>query len=201
MIGYLKGIVSHLYNEHCFLDVQGVGYRVFVPASTRQQLSVGATVTLFTHLNVREDALLLYGFLTADEYGLFQHLNSINGVGPKVALGILSAISPEEFRTAVSQKNAILLTRIPGIGKKTAERMILELRDKLGGADEITPAAVRAGLAAEVPQGARQEAIQALVILGYSQAEVAAALQKVDADGKSTEELIRLALREFTTRR
>lgn len=200
MIGYLKGTVSHLYNEHCFLDVQGVGYRVFVPASTRQQLAVGAAVTLFTHFNVREDAMLLYGFLTADEYELFQHLITITGVGPKVALGVLSAITPGEFRAAVSQKNAALLTRIPGIGKKTAERMILELKDKLGVADEFTPAAVKAGLAAEVPQDARQEAIQALVSLGYSQGEVAAALQKVKVDAQSAEEMIRLALREFARR-
>lgn len=200
MIGYLKGTVSHLFNEHCFLDVQGVGYRVFVPASTRQQLAVGAAVTLFTHFSVREDAMLLYGFLTADEYELFQHLITITGVGPKVALGVLSAITPAEFSVAVSQKNAALLTRIPGIGKKTAERMILELKDKLGAADEFTPAAVKAGLAAELPQDARQEAIQALVALGYSQGEVAAALQKVKADGQSAEEMIRLALREFARR-
>ncbi len=200
MIGYLKGTVSHLFNEHCFLDVQGVGYRVFVPASTRQQLAVGASVTLFTHFSVREDAMLLYGFLTADEYELFQHLITITGVGPKVALGVLSAITPAEFSVAVSQKNAALLTRIPGIGKKTAERMILELKDKLGVPDEFTPAAVKAGLAAEVPQDARQEAIQALVALGYSQGEVAAALQKVKTDGQSAEEMIRLALREFARR-
>lgn len=200
MIGYLKGIVSHLYNEHCLLDVQGVGYRVFVPASTREKLAPGAAVTLFTHLNVREDAMLLYGFLTADEYELFQHLITITGVGPKVALGILSAISPGEFRAAISQKNAALLTRIPGIGKKTAERMILELRDKLGGADDFTPAAVRPGMAAEVPQDARQEAGQALVSLGYSQVEVGAVLQRVYADGLAAEDLIKLALKEFARR-
>jgi Holliday junction DNA helicase RuvA len=200
MIGYLKGTVSHLYNEHCFLDVQGVGYRVFIPASTRQKLTVGAGVTLFTHLNVREDALLLYGFLAAGEYELFQHLITITGVGPKVALGVLSAINPDEFRAAISQKNAALLTRIPGIGKKTAERLILELKDKIGLPDDFTPSAVKAGLAAEVPQGARQEAIQALVSLGYSQSEVGAVLQKIAADGLSAEEMIKLALKEFARR-
>jgi Holliday junction DNA helicase RuvA len=200
MIGYLKGTVSHLHNEHCLLDVQGVGYRVFVPASTRQKLATGAAVTLFTHLNVREDAMLLYGFLTADEYELFQHLITITGVGPKVALGILSAISPNEFRAAIGQKNAALLTRIPGVGKKTAERMILELRDKLGAAADFTPAAVKAGAAAEIPQDARQEAVQALVSLGYSQGEVGAVLQKVYADGLAAEELIKLALKEFARR-
>ncbi len=200
MIGYLKGTVTHLYNEHCFLDVQGVGYRVFIPASTRQQLATGAAVTLFTHLNVREDAMLLFGFASAGEYELFQHLITVAGVGPKVALGVLSAISPSEFRAAISQKNAAMLTRIPGIGKKTAERLILELKDKLGLPDDFTPSAVKAGLSAETPQNARQEAIQALVSLGYSQGEVGSVLQKITTDGQSAEEMIKLALKEFARR-
>ncbi|MDT8901006.1 Holliday junction branch migration protein RuvA [Anaeroselena agilis] len=200
MIGYLKGTVTHLYNEHCFLDVQGVGYRVFIPASTRQQLAAGSAVTLFTHLNVREDAMLLYGFITTDEYELFQHLITITGVGPKVALGVLSAISPAEFRAAVSQKNAALLTRIPGIGKKTAERLILELKDKLGLPEGFSPVAGKAGLAAEIPQDARQEAAQALVALGYSQSEVGSVLQRIESDGQSAEEMIKLALKEFARR-
>lgn len=201
MIGYLKGTVSHLYNEHCFLDVQGVGYRVFVPASTRQQLATGAAATLFTHLNVREDALLLYGFATADEYELFQHLITITGVGPKVALGVLSAIAPAEFRAAVSRKDATLLTRIPGIGKKTAERMILELKDKLGLPDAPAPAGTKAALVGDVPQDARQEALAALAALGYSQGEIIPALQRVATEGATAEALIKLVLKEFATRR
>jgi Holliday junction DNA helicase, RuvA subunit len=200
MIGYLKGTIAQLHNEYCLIDVQGVGYRVFVPASTRERLAAGGAATLFTHLSVREDAMVLYGFATTDEYELFQHLITITGVGPKVALGILSAVRPAEFRVAVSQKNAAMLTRIPGIGKKTAERMILELRDKLGAPDEVTPAAVKAAAAAELPRDAREEAIQALVSLGYSQGEVAAALQKLNTDGQSAEEMIKLALKEFARR-
>lgn len=201
MIGYLKGTVTHLFNEHCFIDVQGVGYRVFVPASTRQQLGVGAAVTLFTHFSVREDAMLLYGFLTVGEYELFQQLITITGVGPKVALGVLSSVSPTEFRAAVAQKNAALLTRIPGIGKKTAERLILELKDKLGLPDDYAPAApARAGVSGELPQDARQEALQALLSLGYSQGEVAPALQKIAADGLAAEEIIKLVLKEFARR-
>ena len=144
--------------------------------------------------------MLLFGFASAGEYELFQHLITVAGVGPKVALGVLSAISPSEFRAAISQKNAAMLTRIPGIGKKTAERLILELKDKLGLPDDFTPSAVKAGLSAETPQNARQEAIQALVSLGYSQGEVGSVLQKITADGQSAEEMIKLALKEFARR-
>jgi Holliday junction DNA helicase RuvA len=117
-----------------------------------------------------------------------------------VALGVLSAVSTDEFRAAISRKNAALLTRIPGIGKKTAERLILELKDKIGLPDGFTPPAVKAGLADEAPQDARQESIQALVSLGYSQSEVGAVLQKIAADGLSAEEMIKLALKEFARR-
>jgi len=201
MIGYLKGTVTHLFPDHCFLDVQGVGYRVFFPASTRQHLAAGAAVTLFTHLGVREDALLLYGFLTADEYELFQHLITITGVGPKVALGVLSAISPADFRLAVGQSNAALLTRIPGIGKKTAERLILELKDKFGLPEAFAPAAAsREPFGGQPPSDARREALQALISLGYSQGEIAPVLQKIPSDDRPAEELIKLVLKEFARR-
>jgi Holliday junction DNA helicase RuvA len=200
MIGYLKGTVAQLHGEYCFLDVQGVGYRVFIPSSTRQQLSLNAAATLYTYLNVREDALLLYGFYSNDEYELFQHLIGITGVGPKVALGVLSAINPADFRVAVSQNNAALLTRIPGIGKKTAERLILELKDKLGLGGGPLPAAKAAAFTGETAQDAAQEALQALVALGYSQGEIVPLLHKVRADGQSAEELIKLVLKEFARR-
>lgn len=200
MIGYLKGTVTHLYNEYCFIDVQGVGYRVFISAATRQELSLNAAVTLFTYLNVREDALLLYGFHNQEEYDLFQHLIAITGVGPKVALGVLSAISPAEFCAAVSQKNAALLTRIPGIGKKTAERMILELKDKLGMPEGAALPAGRDTLGRGVPQDSLQEALAALVALGYSQGEAAAAVSRVNAEGLPVQELIKLALKELSRR-
>lgn len=200
MIGYLKGNVTHLYNEYCFIDVQGVGYRVFISAATRQELGLNAAVTLYTHLNVREDALLLYGFYSQDEYDLFQHLIAITGVGPKVALGVLSAISPGEFRAAVSQQNAALLTRIPGIGKKTAERMILELKDKLGMAEGAAAFAGRDSIGRAVPQDSVQEALAALVALGYSQGEAGTTLSKVNAEGLPVQELIRLALKELSRR-
>ena len=200
MIGYLKGTITHLANEHCFVDVQGVGYRVFIPSSTRQELAVNAQVTLYTYLNVREDALLLYGFHSQEEYDLFGHLISITGIGPKVALGVLSAISPADFLLAVGQQNAALLTRIPGIGKKTAERMILELKDKIGLPDTLAGLSPKGTPGREAPLDDSQEALQALLSLGYSQAEILPVLHKVRAEGGTSAELVKLALKEFARR-
>ena len=142
MIGYVKGIVTHIFRDSCFVDVHGVGYRVSIPASTMDKLVLNREITLFTYMSVREDAIVLYGFATQDEYDLFMLLISVNGVGPKVALGILSAASPDGFRLAVHQKNMKVLTKMPGIGKKTAERIVLELHDKIGpvGDDAAAPA-------------------------------------------------------------
>lgn len=200
MIGYLKGTVTHLFADYCFIDVQGVGYRVFIPASTRQELASGAAVTLYTYLAVREDALLLYGFYSPAEYDLFQHLIAVNGVGPKVALGVLSAVSPADFGAAVRQKNAALLTRIPGIGKKTAERMILELKDKLGLPDGFAPADGKSGPGHPVPADSVQETLAALVALGYSQGEAAPVLARLGEEERPVQELLKLALKELGRR-
>ncbi len=196
MIGYVRGQVSHLFAEYCFVDVQGIGYRIYISNATRQKLSVGQVATLFTYLNVREDALLLYGFFTSEEYDLFLQLTSVTGIGPKVAVGILSAISPEGFRIAVSQKNLATLTKLPGIGKKTAERLILELKDKIGQVDSNDN---YDGIEAVI-SGANDvsgEALQALMALGYNQGEVLPVLRKTASNAKSVEEAIKLVLREM----
>ena len=127
MIGYLKGVISHIFVNSCFIDVHGVGYRTYAPASTLDTLCVGQEAMLYTYMSVREDAIVLYGFATQDEYDLFMLLIGVNGVGPKVALGILSAGTADSFRLAVHQKDIKGLTKMPGIGKKTAERIVLEL--------------------------------------------------------------------------
>jgi Holliday junction DNA helicase RuvA len=195
MIGYVRGTISHILTDHCLMDVQGIGYRVFIAAATRQKLSVGKVSTLFTHMNVREDAILLYGFYTQDEYDLFLTLTSINGIGPKVAMGILSGIDPNQFRIAISTKNIATLTKLPGIGKKTAERMILELKDKIGvitdgDTAEVSITAVSGDIA--------DEAIQALIALGYNHNEVMPIVKKVGKNAQTVEALIKLALREFS---
>ncbi|VBB06060.1 bacterial dna recombination protein ruva [Lucifera butyrica] len=200
MIGYLRGTVSHLFADYCFLDVQGVGYRVFIPYSTRQKLSAGNSAMLFTYLHVREDALLLYGFSSQEEYDLFLQLLSVSGIGPKVALSIMSAASPQEFRRAVSQKNIALLTRLPGIGKKTAERIIVELKDKMNqelDASDNPESFIQNGTGHD---NGRQEALMALMALGYSQAELMPVIRKVTDGTESAEEIIKRVLKEFGRR-
>jgi Holliday junction DNA helicase RuvA len=194
MIGYVKGIVTHMFTDSCFVDVQGVGYRVYIPASTLEKLSMGKESLLYTYMSVREDAIILYGFLTQDEYDLFILLIGVNGIGPKVALGILSAVHPDGFRAAVRQKNMAVLTRISGIGKKTAERIVLELQDKIGKADAAADAAAIAS-GAVVPSGIVQEALAALTSLGYSTQEVQPVIEEKAAACDTVEKLLKEVLR------
>lgn len=192
MIGYVRGIVTHMFKEYCFVDVHGVGYRVYAPASTLSQLDMGKEALLFTYMSVRDDAMLLYGFLTQNEYDVFMLLLGVNGVGPKVALGILSAASPDGFRLAVQQKNVKVLTSMPGIGKKTAERIIVELHDKLGDA----PAAGSADAApAGMPEGMMGEAAAALAALGFTEQEVWPVLEAQAPQCANVSELVRHVLK------
>lgn len=196
MIGYVEGTVSHAFADSCFVNVGGVGYRVFIASSTRNRLKIGQAVRLFTYLSVREDAMTLYGFLTQEEYDLFMHLTGVSGIGPKVALGILSAIEPNAFCKAVGQKQTAVLVKLPGIGKKTAERIIVELHDKLSqfvGAEEAEEN-IDADLS--IAEDNTSEIVQALVGLGYTQAEVLPIVKRLDLT-KPIEILIKEALREF----
>lgn len=197
MIGYLRGKVTYLFSDHCFIDVEGVGYRVYMAASTRQKLVTGSSVTLFTYMDVRQDAIILFGFYSQEEYNLFLHLTSVTGIGPKVALGVLSAMSPADFCAAVRQKDAVFLTRIPGIGKKTAERIILELKDKLGAAAPDAGGFDESQQDYNTNDGVAGQAIAALVALGYSAAEIAPAVHRLAACDQSVEELIKLVLKDF----
>lgn len=198
MIGFLRGTVDQLLPEVCLLDVRGVGYRVFIPASTREKLSCGAETKLYTYLNVREDALLLFGFATPEEHEMFLLLLNVTGVGPKMALAILSGMKPAGIRSAIGRNDLAALTRISGVGKKTAERIVLELRDKIG---QIGSAAtLEPGLEA-VPAGtAVEEALAALQALGYQPGEILPRLRKVSSGDATAQELIRLVLREMVGR-
>ena len=131
MIGYLQGKVTFIASDFCFIDVHGVGYRVFISTSTRAQLKMNEEIKLFTYLSVREDAMLLYGFINQLEYDVFCKLISVSKIGPKAGLGLLSSLSSEKLIWAIQNKQVSLLTNAPGIGKKTAERIVLELKDKL----------------------------------------------------------------------
>lgn len=195
MIGFLRGKVAGLLPEYCLLDVAGVGYRVFISAATRGQLRLGEEVTLYTHLAVREDALLLYGFSRQEEYEIFQLLISVSGIGPKVALGALSAISVEALCQALRGQQLAQLTKLPGIGKKTAERLILELKDKVRAGEDGEDSAGDT-FAAPVGEKRIAEAMAALTALGYSAAEIEPVLRR-SGHCSTAEETIRFALREF----
>ena len=197
MIGFLRGKVAYTFPDYCFLDVHDVGYRVFVSHQTRNHIGVGEEVMLYIHTHVREDAILLYGFFSQEEYDLFQHLIGISGIGPKVAQGILSAITANEFYRLIHQKDVKAITKLPGIGKKTAERIILELKDKLAPTmfDDISSTDQTAGLAGDIGDKI-SEATEALLSLGFGQSEIQSVLKK-KTEWASTEEIIRYALAEL----
>ena len=197
MIGFLRGRVAYTFSDYCFLDVHDVGYRVFISHQTRNQISVGTEVMLYIHTHVREDAILLYGFFSPEEYDLFQHLIGISGIGPKVAQGILSAITANEFYHLIHRKDVKAITKLPGIGKKTAERIILELKDKLSAASfDVSDAADDTAALGDAMKDMVSEAIEALLSLGFQQSEVQSVLKK-KSDWESTEEIIRYALAEL----
>lgn len=194
MIGRLRGIILEKQAPNLVLDVQGVGYEVAAPMSTFCNLpAVNEEVSLFTHLVVREDAQLLYGFASIRERLLFRSLLKVNGVGAKLALTILSGSDVDDFARSVQEGDAASLTRLPGVGKKTAERLIIEMRDRLkeiSGAMGLKPVVSEAASLA----GAKDEAVEALIALGYKPAEADKMIRSVHSNGLNTEELIRLAL-------
>lgn len=201
MIGRISGILLEKQAPDLLIDVQGVAYEVQAPMSTIYQLSeLGQTVTLHTHFVVREDAQLLYGFANQRERSLFRTLIKVNGVGPKLALTILSGIESDEFVRCVRDNDTATLVRLPGVGKKTAERLLVEMRDRLKDW-HVDGAAVAEGVAS-LP-GANDviaEAESALVALGYKPQEAAKAISSVSDEGASSEQLIRSALKNMVNR-
>ncbi|MEK7259651.1 MAG: Holliday junction branch migration protein RuvA [Pseudomonadota bacterium] len=204
MIGRIRGILIEKQATDIVVDVQGVGYEIQAPMSTIYLLpALGKEVVLHTHLVVREDAHLLYGFLSLDERHMFRSLIKISGVGPKMALAILSGMAVEEFVRTVRNNDLAALVRMPGIGKKTAERLVVEMKDKLADWSEVvTSLASLATVSASGPTDRQmsQEAETALVALGYKPQEAArviAQVLKLNGDLERSEELIRLALRSM----
>jgi holliday junction DNA helicase RuvA len=190
MIGSLRGRIASKTPPQLTVDVGGLGYELEAPMSTFFHLpAVGEEVRLLTHLVVREDAHMLYGFATEDERRLFRSLIKVSGVGPRIALALLSGISVSAFAQCVLNEDISALTRVPGVGRKTAERLIVEMRDRLA-APQATPGAPAVAAAAS----AEGEAYGALVALGYRPAEAARLLKAIGPGTHSTEELIRRAL-------
>lgn len=189
MIGRLSGVIAEKTPPQVVIDVAGVGYEVDVPMSTFFNLgNLGERAVLLTHLVVREDAHQLFGFLTHEERATFRQLIKISGIGPKMALGLLSGLSVAELAQAVSRQEAGRLTKVPGIGKKTAERLLLELKGKLG-PDLALPATVANDNQADI--------LQALVALGYSEKDAAAALKALPTD-VGVSDGIKLALKKLS---
>jgi Holliday junction DNA helicase RuvA len=197
MIGRLTGILLEKQPPQLLVDVNGVGYEVEAPMSTFYQLpAIGDKVTLHTHLIVREDAQLLCGFATPVERQLFRHLIKVNSVGAKLALSILSGISASEFARYVQEKDSAALTRLPGVGKKTAERLIIEMRDRLDDLPvELLPSVAASATSVAQTTSAERDAMSALVALGYKPQEASRLLQHVDSEGLESEAIIRLALK------
>jgi Holliday junction DNA helicase RuvA len=190
MIGSLRGRIASKIPPQLTVDVGGLGYELEAPMSTFFHLpAVGEEVHLLTHLVVREDAHVLYAFGTEEERRLFRSLIKVSGVGPKIALALLSGISVAAFAECVQREDTAALTRIPGVGRKTAERLIVEMRDRLA-----TPAPGSGGAAVAAGTSAESEAYGALVALGYRPAEATRLLKAVGPGTHSTEELIRRAL-------
>lgn len=193
MIAYLEGILSEKKPTRAVIDVNGVGYSTFVPFSTFQKLpEIGNKVRLLTHTYVREDAFILYGFSTPEERELFELLLGVNGIGPKSALAVLSSISTDEFHRCVVQEDLGLLTKISGIGKKTAQRLIVELKEKLQKSELLACRSPKSGRTGDL----LEEALAALLSLGYDRMEAREALQRVASEKKklSAEELVKRAL-------
>ena len=197
MIGRLHGILLSKKPPELLVEVQGVGYELSAPMSTFYQLpETGASVTLHTHLVVREDAHLLYGFASDAERQLFRTLLKVSGVGPKVALAILSGMAVDDFVRCVRNNDVAQLVRVPGIGKKTAERLLIEMRDRVANWDSSSPAELPGKISGLpiIKNNAMKDAIEALISLGYSPPEASRMVNSVDTVDLSSEKIIRAAL-------
>ncbi len=197
MIASLTGILKSKSPTEILVDVNGVGFAISVPLSTSSSLGpVESTVRILTHLHVREDAVQLYGFATEPERQLFRHLLSVSGIGPKTALGILSGMSTADLQNHIASGNTAALTAVPGVGKKTAERLIIELREKVGRADKAFQDAIASG---DRDAEMRNEALLALTSLGYNRVAAEKAIRMALQGGReratSVEDLIKKALK------
>lgn len=186
----VRGTVIARSKDALVIDVGSVGLKIAVTDAVAMETDLGATITLHTYLQVREDALNLYGFASEDELVTFELLLGVSGVGPKVALATLGVLSPDALRMAVAGEEPGLIARVPGVGKRTAEKIVLELRDK-----------IKQGVGLQALAGATDadtEVIEALIALGYSVVEAQRAVQKIPKDAVGVEERLRLALSQFT---
>lgn len=206
MISYVKGPLVEVSGDRIVIETGNVGLEIRVPLSLLDELpKTGEQVKVYTYFQVREDAMSLYGFLHRQDREMFQQLLGVNGVGPKGALGILSALRPDDLRMAIISGDAKAISRAPGIGVKTAQRVILDLKDKVSpedlfsGLEEEGPDPAGASLSADVREDAAKEAIQALVALGYSNLEAARAVRKTEVtEDMTAEDVLKASLRHLS---
>ena len=198
MIHFVRGKLEETGNDYVVLDNHGIGYLIYTPSSVLNELpNRGETVRMYTYMYVREDQMTLYGFLTRDDLQIFKLLISISGIGPKGALGILSTISPDQFRIAVISGDSKAISKAPGIGPKTAQKLIIELKDKLKLEDVFEEEDVPS-TSDSLDHNAQKEAMMALVSLGYSESEAFGALKKIHATPEmDSEALLKLALKQM----
>lgn len=202
MISYIRGELISIEEDKVVVDVNGVGYGIFMPAQSMNQLpNIGAEIKLYTYLNVREDAMQLFGFLTRDDLLVYKLVIGVNGIGPKGGLAILSTLSPNDLRFAVASSDVKAISAAPGIGKKTAEKLIIELKDKLSIEDALEVARVtNQEVTVSISSNENKtEAAQALVALGYDMSSSMKAVRKVDdLDGtKTVEDILKEALKHI----
>ena len=195
MIGYLNGIVKFIFEDNCIVDVHGVGYKVYVDSRTRESLTKGQELELFIHTSVREDSITLYGFKSQTDYDIFAQLITVSGIGARTALNVLAKMSSKDLAMAIYQKNVTALTNLPGIGKKSAQRLILELKDKIS-ADSMIDDDAAEWTQSEEKGNPLEEASAALSALGYTTSEIAEVFRKAKKS-MSTEELVKFALKEL----
>jgi len=196
MIALVRGTLAYKSTDHVIIDVGGVGYRLFIPLSTFYSLPETGEASLYTHTHVREDALLLYGFLTLEEKDLFGVLIGISGVGPKLAVNILSHIPVADLKNAIAAGDIKRLSGLPGIGKKTAERLVLELKDKVGPVNETLTTAGASSLTGQSAGDLINDVISALVNLGYKESQARKVLENMElAPGVPMEDVLKGALK------
>lgn len=196
MIGFVEGIIEYIDVDKIVVNNNGVGYNVFMPASQIDTLNVDETVRVFTYLNVREDAMQLFGFLTRDDLEVFKLLITVNGIGPKGGLAVLSTITTDDLRVAVISEDAKAISKAPGIGAKTAQKVIIELKDKLNLEDVLEPK-LDANFQVN-DNNSMSEAVMALVALGYSQTDAYRAVKSIDnIEELDVENVIKMALKKI----
>lgn len=196
MIAYLKGNIEIKKKDHVIIDVNSIGYKVFMPESAIGELEVGTEAKIYTFLRVREDDVSLYGFLSNEELTMFELLISVGGIGAKSAVSILSNIAPSKFALAVISDDVGTLKKLPGIGAKTAQRIILELKDKIKTEDAVADESSIQKQTIKISENAK-DAIEALQVLGYSRKDIENELSKLDTEGLSVEEIIKLGLKNL----